>query len=308
MSCDETDIESGSATVWSRTTSQRPKVVRSVADLRAIVARWHRDGDRVGLVPTMGALHAGHLSLIQAIAPEVDRIIVSIFVNPTQFGPGEDYDSYPRAEADDLDKLAATPAELVYIPPVSEMYPEGFATRIQLAGPAEDLEGAHRPGHFDGAATVVVKLFQQSQCGAAIFGEKDYQQLIVLRRVAADLDIPVRILAAPIVREVDGLAASSRNAYLDAEERKTALALPNTLFDCKACAEAGESLSELEASGQAALLEAGFDGVDYLTFRDADSLAPVKRLSGHVRLLAAARIAGTRLIDNVAVGNREGAS
>jgi len=281
---------------------ERPGVARSVAELREVVAGWHVAGETVGLVPTMGALHGGHLSLIEAIAPQLDRIVVSIFVNPAQFGPGEDFETYPRDEAGDLDKLAATPAELAYIPPAEAMYSDGFASRVHVGGPAADLEGAHRPGHFDGVATVVVKLLQQSRCDAAIFGEKDYQQLVVLRRVTADLDIPVRILAAPILRESDGLAASSRNAYLDAERRRVALALPRTLSDLKARAEAGESLPDLEKAGTEKILEAGFEAVDYLSFRDAETLAHVDSLTGRLRLLAAARLAGTRLIDNLAVG------
>lgn len=279
-----------------------PLAVRTVNALRAEVARWHTAGERVGLVPTMGALHAAHLSLIERIAGEVDRIVVSIFVNPTQFGAGEDFDRYPRDERRDLEALAATRTDLAYLPEPAEMYPAGFATHVHPEGPAVGLEGTHRPGHFDGVATVVVKLFQQTRCAAAVFGEKDYQQLAVLRRVVADLDLPVRILAAPTLREADGLALSSRNAYLDEAQRAIAPVLYRTLRDLAGRAEQGDALRALETAGQDALIAAGFDAVDYVAFRDGNSLDAVDRLEGGVRLLAAAHLGETRLIDNIAVG------
>jgi len=276
-------------------------VVRHAAALGAEVARWHAAGESVGLVPTMGALHAAHISLIEHIASEVDRVIVSIFVNPAQFGPNEDFSRYPRNERRDLEVLSTTPADLAYLPVAEEMYPPGFATSVHPQGPAEGLEGAHRPGHFDGVATVVVKLFEQTRCDAAVFGEKDYQQLAVLRRVAADLDLPQRILAAPTVREADGLAMSSRNAYLDEAQRAIAPALHRILAELAARAKHGEALRALEAAGKQALIAAGFDAVDYVAFRDAASLAVVERIEGEVRLLAAAYLGATRLIDNLAV-------
>lgn len=278
------------------------RALRHAAALRAEVARWHAAGESVGLVPTMGALHAAHLSLIEHIAAEVDRVIVSIFVNPTQFGPGEDFDRYPRDERRDLEILAATPADLAYLPEPEEMYPAGFATSVHPKGPAEGLEGAHRPGHFDGVATVVVKLFEQTRCEAAVFGEKDYQQLAVLRRITADLDLPVRILAAPTLREADGLALSSRNAYLSEAQRAIAPELYRILTGLAARAGRGEDLRSLETAGEGALLAAGFDAVDYVAFRDASSLAAIDRLKDGARLLAAVRLGSTRLIDNLAVG------
>jgi len=279
-----------------------PLVVRRRSEVGAEAARWHAAGERVGLVPTMGALHAGHLALIERIAPEVDRVIVSIFVNPTQFAPGEDFGRYPRRAPQDLEALATTSTDLAYIPDPEEIYPPDFATRIHPTGPAEELEGACRPGHFDGVATVVIKLFHQTRCDAAVFGEKDYQQLAVLRRVTADLDLPVRILASPTVREPDGLALSSRNAYLSPRERKIAPALYRTLKEIAASAKTGESLPALEESGGRLLLKAGFDSVDYVAFRDAHTLVTVNEFAGELRLLAAVRLGSTRLIDNIAVG------
>jgi len=278
-----------------------PEILRTIDDLRRSLRAWRAAGERIGLAPTMGALHAGHLSLVSALAPHVDRIIVSIFVNPTQFGEGEDFGAYPREEAADIAKLSGLPVDLVYAPTTAEMYPPGMSSRIQVGGVTGELEGAYRPGHFDGVATVVMKLFQQSGCDAAIFGEKDYQQLVVIRRMVADLDLPVEIFAAPIVREADGLAASSRNAYLDPQQRAIAPALQSTLQDLKQRAEAGEGLSALEAEGRQMLLSAGFDAVDYCTFRDAGTLSHEIGPEGEARLLAVARLGRTRLLDNLPV-------
>lgn len=277
------------------------KILRSIDDLRRCTCDWRAAGQRVGLVPTMGALHAGHLSLVSALAPHVDRVVVSIFVNPTQFGEGEDFGAYPRDEASDIAKLSELPVDLVYAPTGEEMYPPGLSSHIHVGGVSEDLEGAHRLGHFDGVATIVMKLFQQSGCDAAIFGEKDYQQLVVIRRMVADFDLPVAIHAAPIVREADGLAASSRNAYLDADQRAIAPALQATLQTLKRRAEMGEALAELEADGQRRLIEAGFDTVDYCSFRDAATLARDIAPAGEARLLAVARLGRTRLLDNLPV-------
>lgn len=278
-------------------------IARSVAELRRRVTEWRRNGERVGLVPTMGALHAGHLALVAAAQAQCRRVVVSIFVNPKQFGPREDFTAYPRPEGDDLAKLTAAGADLAFIPTVAEMYPEGFTTTISLGGPTEPLEGAHRPGHFDGVATVVAKLLTQTAPDAAFFGEKDYQQLLVVRRMARDLDLPVEVVGVPTVREPDGLALSSRNAYLSPEERRIAPTLNRVMR------EAGAAIAE--GSGTAAALEravtqlsaAGFE-VDYLELRDAETLTRLTAApwSRSARLLAAAHLGRTRLIDNIAVG------
>lgn len=282
-----------------------PQVARTLVGLRSRIAAWRQDGLSVGLVPTMGALHQGHLSLIHQMIAEADRVIVSIFVNPSQFGPGEDFDSYPRDEIDDLEKIGAADAHLAYFPDTEDMYGDGFATTVAVAGLTDIMCGAARPGHFDGVATVVAKLLLQCLPDAAIFGEKDFQQLQVIRRLVADLDIPVRILAGATVREPDGLALSSRNAYLTETQRRQAALLPHTLGalcqqarDDAACAE---RLRELEKEGVAILTEGGFASVDYLEFRYADGLALADDLEHPVRLLVAARIGKTRLIDNLPV-------
>jgi pantoate--beta-alanine ligase len=275
------------------------ETVRAVAALRARVAQWREAGDRVALVPTMGALHAGHLSLIDIAKAEADRVIASIFVNPTQFGPREDFTRYPRDEAGDLAKLASAGTDLVYAPAMAEMYPEGFETRVSVPSLSQDLCGAARPGHFEGVATVVTKLLIQAAPDVAIFGEKDYQQLLVIKRLVRDLDIPVRIVPGPIVREPDGLALSSRNVYLTPKERAVAPLLFRTL------SEVAEALAEEETSAAAA--EAGrtkLEGqgfrVDYVAVRDPETLVPIAGvLAGPARVLGAAFLGATRLIDNV---------
>jgi pantoate--beta-alanine ligase len=280
-------------------------VVRSIADLRDRVGDWKAKGLKVGLVPTMGALHEGHLSLVRRLAQDVDRVIVSIFVNPAQFGPQEDFAAYPRQEALDCLRLQGTPADLVYAPAADVMYPPGFLTSVRVGRITDDLEGAVRPGHFDGVATVVLKLFTQSGCDAAIFGEKDYQQLVMIRHMVRNLDLPVEILGGAIVREVDGLAASSRNVYLTPQQREIAGKLNVILADlrAKALAEAGAGadLVALEQMGTTALLKAGFDRVDYVSFRDAQSLETITTLNAPARLLAVARLGPTRLLDNLAI-------
>lgn len=277
-------------------------VVRTVANLRAQVADWRAAGLRVGMVPTMGALHHGHLSLVERIRQDVDRVVVSIFVNPKQFGPNEDFDRYPRQEQEDRDKLSAIGVDLLYAPTPAEMYPDGFATTVAVADVTEGLCGAARPGHFDGVTTVVTKLLLQCLPDVAIFGEKDYQQLATLKRLARDLDIPTRVIPGPIIRDADGLATSSRNVYLSARERETALALPQTLSRIADAIEGGGAdISALLREGKKALESAGFDTVEYLELRDAETLAPVERVSAPARLLAAARVGKTRLIDNMAV-------
>lgn len=271
-------------------------VFRTVEDMRRQVAAWKADGLRVGLVPTMGALHAGHLSLVDVLAPQVDRIIVSIFINPTQFAAHEDLDTYPRQEAADLAALAGTTADAVYAPAASEIYPDGFATSIAVAGPALGLETDDRPHFFGGVALVVCKLLMQSQTDAAIFGEKDYQQLLVIRRMTADLDLPVEILSGPIIRENDGLAMSSRNVYLSAAERKIAGRL-NTVL--RRLAESREPREAAEAAARDALLEGGFTQVDYITIRDAETLQIPHAGTKKRRALAVARLGEVRLLDNM---------
>lgn len=275
--------------------------LRTVADLRGWTAETRAAGQRIALVPTMGALHHGHLSLVQVARQHADRVVVSVFVNPKQFGQGEDFDAYPRQEAKDAGLLAETGADALYAPAPEVVYPPGFDTLVRVQTLSHGLEAAHRDGHFDGVATVVAKLLIQAWPDAAIFGEKDYQQLLVIRRLAQDLDLPVRIVGAPLVRESDGLAASSRNAYLTPDQRAVAPALSATLFDLAGRAEAGEPLAALEAEGQARLLAAGFDAVDYLSFRDANTLSDIAVLDRPARLLVTARLGRTRLLDNVPV-------
>jgi pantoate--beta-alanine ligase len=277
-----------------------PVIVRDIAALRTALSPWRRQ--RVGLVPTMGALHEGHLSLVRETENHADRIVVSIFVNPAQFAPHEDFDRYPRALDSDVARLAATKAvDLVFAPSVAEMYPQGFATKLEVGGPSQGLETDFRPHFFGGVATIVSKLLIAALPDVAIFGEKDYQQLLVIRRMTADLGLPIRILGGAIVREPDGLAMSSRNAYLKLEERKVAARLNLVLKESIARLRGGTTVTNAEAFGTKALLDAGFDSVDYVAIRDAETLSPISSLADAARILAAARIGGTRLIDNMAV-------
>ena len=276
-------------------------VVRDVAAVREKVRAWRADGARVGLVPTMGALHAGHQALVHAARAQCERVVASLFVNPKQFGPGEDFAAYPRDEVADLAAFAEAGVDLVFAPAVAEMYPIGFVTRIHVAGLTEELEGAHRPGHFDGVATVVGKLLLQVLPDAAYFGEKDYQQLIVVRHLARDLDIPVRIEGVPTVREPDGLALSSRNVYLTPEERQIAPLLHRLLHDTAAAiTEHPDTASSALQNGLAALRATGFVP-DYLELRDAADRARMTALDRPARLLVAARLGRPRLIDNIPV-------
>lgn len=277
-------------------------IVRSIGALRAEVGRWRKSGQSVGFVPTMGALHAGHLALVTAARGQCDRIVVSIFVNPTQFGPGEDFEAYPRDEAADLAKLAGAAADLAYLPAVDEMYPPGAATVVNVSGVTEGLCGGARPTHFQGVTTIVAKLLMQVQPDMAFFGQKDYQQLQAITRMARDLDIPCEIVGVPTVREADGLALSSRNLYLTAAQRDMALALPRTLRAVADALQDGAGAAAHLAWGVEQLLKGGFDSVDYFELRHAGDLSPLSRL-GNVpaRLLAAARIGKTRLIDNIPV-------
>lgn len=277
-------------------------VERTVAGLRRSIADWRAEGARIGLAPTMGAIHAGHLALAARARESCGRVVATLFVNPKQFGPQEDFAAYPRDEAADFAAFAEAGVDLVFAPSVAEMYAPGFATYIRVGGGvADQLEGTHRPGHFDGVATVVTKLLLQASPDVACFGEKDYQQLTVVRRLVRDLDIPVRIEGVPTVREADGLALSSRNVYLTPIERQAAPALYRVLRDTAAALTAApeRTAPALQAS-VAALRGAGFDP-DYLELRDTETLAPVTVLDRPARLLAAARLGRTRLIDNIAV-------
>jgi len=279
-------------------------VVRTVAALRQAVAGWRGRQEQVGLVPTMGALHRGHLALVEAARRDCRRVVASLFVNPKQFGPREDFTAYPRDEAADLAKFREGGVDLVFAPTVEEMYPSGFVTSVRLGGIGEVLEGAHRAGHFDGVATVVSKLLLQCLPDAAYFGEKDYQQLLVVRLMACDLDIPVRVEGVPTVREPDGLALSSRNIYLSPEERQIAPLLHRVLNDMAAAiAAAPDTIAANLEKGIAVLRKAGFVP-DYLEMRDAADLSPMTALDRPARLLAAARLGRTRLIDNIPVAPR----
>jgi len=281
---------------------RHPRVIRNLPALRRAVAELRARGRKLALVPTMGALHAGHLALVRLAQRRADRVIVSIFVNPAQFAPHEDLATYPRTFAADLAALAKLHTDLVWSPDVATMYPDGFATRIVPEGAAKaGLEDAFRPHFFAGVATVVAKLLLQCEPDLAVFGEKDYQQLKVVTRLARDLDLRTRIVGAPIVREKDGLALSSRNRYLAAEERAAAPALYRTLKECATAIAAGEPIAEVQQRGREAISQAGFT-VDYLEARNAETLAPPDAAAQEpIRLLVAARIGTTRLIDNVAV-------
>ena len=277
------------------------QIFRDIRALNDGLAVLRADGGQVAMVPTMGALHAGHMALVARARALADHVAVSIFVNPTQFGPHEDLAAYPRREAEDAALLEAAGVDILWAPGVETMYPQGFATGIHVAGVSEGLDGAARPGHFDGVATVVAKLFGQVRPDIACFGEKDYQQLAVIRRLAADLDLGVRIVGVPTERDVDGLALSSRNAYLDTDARARAVALPEMLVTAGEAIRAREDVSAILAWATRYLVDSGFDSVDYIALCDARTLAPMTMLDRPARLLAAARIGGTRLIDNIAV-------
>lgn len=277
-------------------------VVRTIEDLRASVRDWRSCRETVGLVPTMGALHEGHLTLVRRSLALTSRTCVTLFVNPTQFGPSEDLAVYPRTEESDAAMLAAEGAHLLFAPAVDEMYPADSITRVTVAGIGDILEGEFRPGFFTGVATIVAKLLIQALPDVALFGEKDYQQLQVIERMARDLDIPVDIEGVPTVREADGLALSSRNAYLTPDERKVAPMLYQRISAVAAEAAAGGDTELAEKRAIEQLLEAGFSNVDYLTVRDAQTLEPWTDRTRPGRVLAAAKLGKARLIDNVAVG------
>jgi pantoate--beta-alanine ligase len=278
------------------------ETVRDGAALRQRITAWRSAGERVGLVPTMGGIHDGHLALVHAAREGCDRVVATLFVNPKQFGPSEDFTTYPRDGARDARLLADAGAELLFAPDVEEMYPQGFATRVSVSGVTEGLCGAHRPGFFDGIATVVCKLLMQALPDAAYFGEKDYQQLRMVQRMVADLAIPVDIVPVATVREADGLALSSRNDYLTDSERRNAPTLYRVLNAIATGLEGGKgSVADLTVWGRGELEGAGFGPIDYLEVRDADTLRPVETLETPARVLAAAWLGKARLIDNVAV-------
>ena len=281
------------------------QTARELEVLRNEVKALRSGGRTIALVPTMGALHDGHLTLMRRAREAADHVVASIFVNPRQFGAGEDLDAYPRQLARDSELLEAEGVALLWAPVPEAMYPAGYATNISVAGVSEGLCGGNRPGHFDGVATVVCKLFNQVMPDIAFFGEKDWQQLAVIRRMARDLDLTLphvdNIRGVPIVREADGLAMSSRNAYLSAEQRSQAAAIPQAMREAIAAIGNGQAVESAIAALSAKLLEAGFDSIDYAEVRDADSLVPLHTDNGNARLFVAARIGGTRLIDNMAV-------
>ncbi|HMA13201.1 MAG TPA: pantoate--beta-alanine ligase [Kiloniellaceae bacterium] len=277
-------------------------VVRRIAGLRALVAGWRRAGESVGVVPTMGALHAGHLALVEAAKAGCDRVVATIFVNPKQFNRADDLAAYPRDEAADGAKLAAAGVDVLFAPPVEEVYPTGFATRVSVPGLSDCLCGLTRPGHMDGVATVVTKLFLMTGAGRAYFGEKDYQQFLIVTRLARDLDIPVEVVPVPTVRDPDGLALSSRNALLTAEQRAGAPAIHRVLRAMAARLAAGAAADPVLDRGRAELRDAGFDRLDYLELRAADDLQTLAAADRPARLFAAVWLGSVRLIDNVAVG------
>ncbi len=275
-------------------------VVTAIDDLQDRLVAWRSEGASLALVPTMGALHEGHLSLLREAASRAGRVVVSIFVNPAQFAPHEDFDRYPRGLAADLEKLGGS-ADLVFAPGVAEMYPKGFATRIDVGGPSAGLETDFRPHFFGGVATVVAKLLLAVMPDMAVFGEKDYQQLLVIRRLTADLGLPVEIVGGATVREGDGLALSSRNAYLSPEDRRIAGKLNRILAEAAQTVRDGMAIGLAETAARDALLAAGFASVDYVAIRDAQTLAPIETLAAPARILAAVKVGATRLIDNLPV-------
>ncbi|MEP2715914.1 pantoate--beta-alanine ligase [Pseudophaeobacter sp.] len=276
-------------------------ILRRLAELRAKHRDWIRAGERVAVVPTMGALHAGHLSLVEAAKLACDRVIVTIFVNPKQFNNPEDLANYPRTEHEDAIKLAPYGVDVIYVPDPDQIYPEGFASTVSVAGVADQMEGACRPGHFDGVATVVAKLFLQTGAQQAFFGEKDYQQLLVVRRMARDLDIPIEVIGCPTVRETSGLAMSSRNMRLSATGLETAGALHPILTELATRLAGGDIFVPLGKAAEAAILAAGFDEVEYLSLCCAEDLTALPRADRPARLFVAAWLEGVRLIDNIAV-------
>lgn len=278
------------------------QIIRDIAALRHAISAMRQGGKTIALVPTMGALHEGHMSLVKKAKTLADHVVVSIFVNPTQFGPNEDFDAYPRDEQKDGAMLAEAAVSLLWAPDVSVMYPPGHVTHVEVAELGTDFCGAARPGHFDGVATVVSKLLNQVRPDIAIFGEKDWQQLAIIRQFVRDLDFPVDIIGAPIARAADGLALSSRNAYLTPQQRSDAVHLSQALNQAAQSIAAGQDVPSVLAQAERAIIAGGFDSVDYLALTNKDTLARLDQYSGPARLLAAARMGKTRLLDNLAVG------
>ena len=276
------------------------QTVRTSEELTRAVAQLKRRGT-LALVPTMGALHAGHMALVEEAQRRADSVAATIFVNPMQFGAGEDLDLYPRRESEDAEMLEKAGCELIWVPSTDDIYPGGFATTIKVSGVSERWEGEARPGHFDGVATVVAKLLLAVRPDFALFGEKDFQQLAVIRRMTADLNFGVSIIGVPTVRDPDGLALSSRNAYLSADQRRSATALPQALQAARDAVRGGKPVAETLSEARNLLRNAGFSRIDYLALVDAQTLEPVDRPEGEMRLIAAAVIGSARLIDNLAV-------
>ena len=277
------------------------QIIREVSGLDKALGGLRGGGESLALVPTMGAIHAGHMALIAEAKRRADRVMATIFVNPLQFGANEDLNSYPRQEASDVAMLEAAGCDLVWLPGASELYPPGFATTIKVFGVSERWDGAARPGHFDGVATVVAKLLVRVRPDVAFFGEKDFQQLAVIRRMVVDLGLGIEIAAVPTVRDGDGLALSSRNAYLSKDERRRAVALPHALEEARRAIAAGAPIADEIARASLSLADAGFARIDYFALVDASTLEPLERAGGAMRLIAAAVIGTTRLIDNLSV-------
>jgi pantoate--beta-alanine ligase len=277
------------------------QIIRRLSDLGPALLPWREQGQTIALVPTMGALHAGHMALVEAARNEADRVVASIFVNPLQFGANEDLARYPRQESEDAELLQHHDCDLLWLPNVDQLYPPGFATTVSVSGVSDRWDGAARPGHFTGVATVVAKLLTAVRPNLAFFGEKDFQQLAVIRRMVADLGMDAAVRGVPTVRDADGLALSSRNAYLDADERKRAVALPRALEEARAAILGGEPVEAVLDDARRTLSKAGFKAVDYIALVDSETLDPLEVPSGEMRLIAAAVIGTTRLIDNIRV-------
>ena len=277
------------------------QIIRELDALESALAALREGGARIAFVPTMGALHAGHMALVAEARARADHVVASIFVNPTQFGANEDLSTYPRREAGDAAMLEAEGVAILWIPDVATMYPDGPAATLRAGSAAQGLDGAARPGHFDGVVTVVARLFDQVRPDVALFGEKDFQQLAVIRQLVASLGLGIEIVGVPTQRDADGLALSSRNAYLSDDERIAARILPRALGDAARAIARGDAIGEALEKARQRLAEAGFDPVDYVELRDSETLIPVEILERPARLLAAARIGSTRLIDNLAV-------
>lgn len=276
-------------------------ILRTLTGLRDLTAIWRQAGETIGVVPTMGALHQGHLSLARAARAQCDRVIVTIFVNPMQFNDPDDLKNYPRTEQEDARKLESIGVDLIYVPDPDQIYPEGFATTVSVSGLTDMLCGESRPGHFDGVATVVSKLFLQTAADYAFFGEKDYQQLQIVRRMAADLDIPIEVIGCPTIREEDGLAMSSRNLLLSDRSRVYAPVLAEVMDTLRNQLRAGAAMPDVLPEAQARIMAAGFNKIDYLELRAGDDLRLLDCAQPDARLFAAAWLAGVRLIDNIAV-------